>query len=359
MMRSLIEISGKPVTNFDYFCVDSTEDSLTIGGRIMSKCQPTYDVLTLGADYVFELAKMGATLYEKYNNLIIDGGDENTVEDIKNSIFGIIDFIKNKPPFSYFNAGYSKKVVGALSVQSIDRLLSLTAVYIYLCNDTYTFYHIAVRYFHNAVKNSCRNKKDLASLALFLFSDEKFKLEIDTLCDIPLNQAVNFRPYVSAVPTLGVDGEGNATVKRRVYYSRMLDFFISDMFDGLACGHYVWKCGYCGRYFLMTSARGQLYCQTPPPGKKHPCSTLAKHHTTATEETKKHKQSIKDNPLYVIWQRRDASIRKTKSRGTYPADVCERARTYIRDCYERAICDTIYAERQFASDIEGDKIFKH
>ncbi len=357
-MKSLIEISEKPITNFDYFCVDSTEDSLTIGGRTMPKCQPTYDVLSLGADYVLDLAMMGAALYEKYNALMVDGGDKNTVEDIKNSIYGIIDFIKDRPPFKYFDADYSKKVVADLSVQGAERLLSFMKIYIYLCNDTYTFYHIAVRYFHNAVKNNCRNKKDLASLALLIFSDEKFKAEIDTLCDIPLNKAVSFRPHVSAVPTLQLDEEGIAVIKHRVYYSRMLDFFISDMFDGLACGHYVWKCGYCGRYFLMTSARKQLYCQTPPPGIKHPCSTLAKHHVTATEETKKNKQSVKDNPLYVIWQRRDAAIRKIKSRGTYPAEACERARAYIKNCYERAISDAKYTEAQFASDIEGDKIFK-
>ncbi len=357
-MKNLIEISEKPITNFDYFCVDSIKDSLTIGGRTIPKCQPTYDVLTLGADYVLELKNMGIALHKKLDDLLIDSGDENTVENIKNSIFGIIDFIKDRPPFSYFDADYSKKVVADLYMQSAKRLLSLMEIYIYLCNDTYTFYHIAVRYFHNAIRNNCRNKNDLAYLALLMFSDDKFKVEIDKLCNVTLNEAVSFRPHVSAVPVLQLDEEGSTVIKRRVYYSRMLDFFISDMFDGLACGHYIWKCGYCGRYFLMTSARKQLYCQTPPPGKKHPCSTLAKHHATATEETKKNKQSVKDNPLYVIWQRRDASVRKIKSRGTYPAEDCERARAYIKNCYERAISDARYAAAQFASDIEGDKIFK-
>ena len=109
----------------------------------------------------------------------------------------------------------------------------------------------------------------------------------------------------------------------------------------------------------MTTAHKQLYCQSVTPGEKYPCAKLAKYHKTATEHTKANKQSIEDNPLHVLWKKRDAAIRKHKSRGTHPEDVCERAKAYAKDCYERAMSDSVYAEQKYTADMEIDNIYKN
>lgn len=139
----------------------------------------------------------------------------------------------------------------------------------------------------------------------------------------------------------------------------MMDFFVADLFDGLAHGHYVWKCGYCGRYFLMTTAHRQLYCQTAAEGQKYPCSLLAKHHKTATEQTKRNKQPAEANPLHLLWKKRDASIRKDKSRGKYSAELCESAKRYAKNCYERALGDAVYADRQYQEDMILENIYRN
>ena len=112
-----------------------------------------------------------------------------------------------------------------------------------------------------------------------------------------------------------------------------MDFFIADFFDALVCGHYLWQCKYCGRYFLMTTGHRQLYCQTPPPGEKFPCYKLAKNRRTATAETKANKQATTDNPYHILWKKCDAAIRKRKSRGSITADECAAAQAYVKDCY--------------------------
>ena len=173
------------------------------------------------------------------------------------------------------------------------------------------------------------------------------------------NQGVSLRPRATVAPVIVDNAYGELEIKRRVYYGRMMDFFVADLFEGLACGHYLWKCGYCGRYFLMTTAHRQLYCQTVAPGNRYPCSVLSKHHKTATEHTRANKQSKTDNPIYILYKQRDNSIRKDKSRGKYDADTCDRAKAYAKNCYERALGDPAYAQKQYPIDMVLENIYKN
>lgn len=51
-----------------------------------------------------------------------------------------------------------------------------------------------------------------------------------------------------------------ATVARRLYFENYYSFVITDFFEGLHHGHYPRQCEICKKYFLMTSARRQKYC---------------------------------------------------------------------------------------------------
>ena len=172
-------------------------------------------------------------------------------------------------------------------------------------------------------------------------------------------EGVSLRPRATVAPVIVDNADGELEIKRRVYYGRMMDFFVADLFEGLMCGHYLWRCGYCGRYFLMTTAHRQLYCQMVAPGNRYPCSVLAKHHKTATEHTKANKQSLTANPIYILYKQRDNSIRKDKSRGKYDADTCDRAKAYAKNCYERALGDPAYAQKQYPIDMVLENIYKN
>lgn len=47
---------------------------------------------------------------------------------------------------------------------------------------------------------------------------------------------------------------------RRMYFDNYYSFVLTDFFEGLHYGHYPRRCPICKRYFLMTSARRQVYC---------------------------------------------------------------------------------------------------
>ena len=170
----------------------------------------------------------------------------------------------------------------------------------YLCTDTANFATLLLNFTKNAVEQNCRNAKSLANLALMFFSSREVADLFDKSNPAECVEGVTIRPRATIVPAIPFDANmpDAVEIKKRIYYGRMMDFFIADFFDALACGYYLWQCKYCGRYFLMTSAHRQLYCQTPPPGAKYPCYKLAKNRRTATEETKANKQAAADNFLH-------------------------------------------------------------
>ena len=126
---------------------------------------------------------------------------------------------------------------------------------------------------------------------------------------------------------------GEYKILRRVYFSRMMDFFVMDFFEALSHGHYLWQCGICGKYFLMTTAHRQLYCEEKNPQYDVPCKYVAKH----PEITKK---------------KRDNTIRQRKSRHKYSDAEFEAAKEYIMDCYEQAQTNFDYAAEQYEKDME-------
>ena len=129
---------------------------------------------------------------------------------------------------------------------------------------------------------------------------------------------------------------GEHKILRRVYFSRMMDFFVMDLFEALSHGHYLWQCGICGKYFLMTTAHRQLYCEEKNPKYDVPCKYVAKHPEITNG----------------LWKKRDNTIRQRKSRHKYSDAEFEAAKEYIMDCYERAQTNFDYAAEQYEKDME-------
>ena len=313
--------------------MDSTAKEISINGVTFPHGQIALEVSMLGREYITELLLLGGYLRQSFLRAeMFDFQIENYCE-VRELILAIIDFIKDTPPFSHFDTQCSRdvardvfsdehlKILAHESRENHDfkhnnrwyqMLAAFVNVYMYLCTDTANFATLILNFTQNAVERNCR--------------------------DVNMPDAVE--------------------IKKRIYYGRLMDFFVADFFDALACGHYLWQCKYCGRYFLMTTGHRQLYCQTPPSGEKYPCYKLAKNRRTATAETKANKQAAADNPYHILWRKCDDAIRKRKSRGSITAEECAKAQAYVKDCYERAKRNFGYAEKQYKSDIALERIFK-
>lgn len=140
---------------------------------------------------------------------------------------------------------------------------------------------------------------------------------------------------------------------RRMYFDNYFSFVMTDFFEGLHYGHYPRWCQICGKYFLMTSAHKQKYCngyaQVLIKGKKITCRKYAARMSE--------KERAADNPLTVIYKNRSSAIRVEKSRGTISKEFADVALRLAKENWQRAKFDDIYAEQQYTHDMERENLY--
>ena len=144
------------------------------------------------------------------------------------------------------------------------------------------------------------------------------------------------------------------SITRRLSFDRFANFIVTDFFEGLHYGHYLRQCPICGQYFLMQSARRQIYCSTgyaPEKyrGKRLPCRKYA--------AAIGRKELAENDPVVDLYNRRCNSIRAEKSRGTITPDFAKAALTLARNRKLRAMSEEAYANGQYEQDLSREKLY--
>lgn len=301
-------------------------------------------------------------------------------EDAKNKINEILDFVKIVKPFCYFNIKSSRNIVNDIfsdanlnlydhmfftGVQSIIKdsarenfnfANALITVYCYLGNDVANFTTVAISFTSTLMTIKTRQKDDLATVAFNFFANEEMINNLKNSNPFKDMEGINLRPRITQVPTIKMDNNNKPFITRRLYFGRLMDFFITELFEAIQCGHYIWQCGVCKKYFLMTTAHKQLYCHTVNDKYGVPCSYIAKH--PEITKTKLDKESKKNNPIYYIWQKRNNSIRKNKSLGKYSNAVSAEAKRIIDEKFELAQIDFDYSKEQYEKEMDLKLIYE-
>lgn len=145
----------------------------------------------------------------------------------------------------------------------------------------------------------------------------------------------------------------SATVARRLYFDSYYSFVLTDFFEGLHYGHYPRKCEICGKYFLMTSARRQRYCNGTAPyevrGKKVSCRTYA--------ASINRKELAAADPIVDIYTRRCNAIRSEKSRGTITEEFASKALEIAKEHKFMAQDDEEYAKKRYSFDMKRESLY--
>lgn len=146
----------------------------------------------------------------------------------------------------------------------------------------------------------------------------------------------------------------NATIARRLYFDNFMSFIMTELFEGIHHGHFPQKCPICGKYFLMTSARRQVYCDGMAPyelrGKQVSCRKMA-----AAEGRK---ERAAGNPVIDVYNRRCSAIRTEKNRGTITPEFAAAASKMAKDHKYRALQDETYAKDQYVQDMTREQLYK-
>lgn len=149
---------------------------------------------------------------------------------------------------------------------------------------------------------------------------------------------------------------GKTVVARRLYFNSYYSFFLTDLYEGLRCGHYPRRCPVCGRYFLMQNARRQIYCNGMAPmsktgGKKLSCRQWALRKGSGLA-----KEKAPVDPVKIIYRNRCSAIRLYKKRGKFSEKFAEAAKRAAREHLTDAIRDPEYAATNYITDMQQENL---
>lgn len=185
--------------------------------------------------------------------------------------------------------------------------------------------------------------------------DEANRFDEEHLLPIALEVfgSVPFPVTTEYVPTRKNAKSKTETLARRLYFDSYYSFIITDFFEGLHYGHYPRRCGVCKKYFLMTSARRQQYCNGLSPyevrGKRVTCQKYAANINR--------KELAAADPVVDIYNRRCAAIRTEKGRKTITEEFAKTAQTLAKEYKLKAQRDAGYASRQYSIDMSRERLY--
>lgn len=141
---------------------------------------------------------------------------------------------------------------------------------------------------------------------------------------------------------------------RKLCFDSYYSFILTDFFEGLHYGHYPRQCAICKKYFLMQSARHQIYCSGTAP-EKYKGQTIS----CRKQAILLHRKSLaKDNPITYRYNCRCSAIRTEKSRGKLTETQAKILLSLMKNRLQRAMSDDEYARKQYFVDIERVKLYK-
>ena len=185
--------------------------------------------------------------------------------------------------------------------------------------------------------------------------DEADRFDEEHLLSIALEVfgSVPFPVTTEYVPIRRSTRSKTETLARRLYFDSYYSFVITDFFEGLHHGHYPRQCGICKKYFLMTSARKQKYCNGISPyearGKKVTCRKYA--------ASINRKELAAADPVVDIYNRRCSAIRTEKGRGTITESFAKAATDLAKEYKLKALQNSEYSNKQYALDMSRERLY--
>lgn len=177
---------------------------------------------------------------------------------------------------------------------------------------------------------------DLLPIALDIFGNEKLDVTSEY---VAMRKTAKSKTMVTA---------------RRMYFDNYYSFVLTDFFEGLHYGHYPRRCPICKRYFLMTSARWQVYCNGTAPytlkGKPITCRKYA--------ARMKEKERSEGNPINPIYKSRCSAIRVEQKRSTITAEFAAMALKVAKEYWQKAKFDDNYANGQYKADMKRENLYR-
>ena len=200
------------------------------------------------------------------------------------------------------------------------------------------------------IRNAFHKLKDFTNEV-----DEADRFDEEHLLPIALEVfgSMPFPVTTAYVPIKKTSKSTTATLARRLYFDSYYSFVVTDFFEGLHHGHYPRQCGICNKYFLMTSARRQQYCNGIAPYEVRGRKTTCRKYAASINR----KELAAADPVVDIYNRRCSAIRTEKGRGTITETFAAMATELAKEYKFKALQNADYANGQYALHMSREKLY--
>ena len=143
------------------------------------------------------------------------------------------------------------------------------------------------------------------------------------------------------------------TVARRLYFDSYLGFILTDFFEGLHYGHYPKRCQVCKQYFLMSSARKQIYCDGLSGYEYNGKELTCRQYAALIGQ----KELAEAHPVVDIYRRRCSCIRAEQSKGTITKEFATMAKEIAKELKTKVIQGKGYTIQDFERDMTRERLY--
>ncbi len=143
------------------------------------------------------------------------------------------------------------------------------------------------------------------------------------------------------------------TVARRLYFDSYLGFILTDFFEGLHYGHYPKRCQVCKQYFLMSSARKQIYCDGLSGYEYNGKELTCRQYAAFVGQ----KELAEAHPVMDIYRRRCSCIRAEQSKGTITKEFATMAKEIAKELKTKVIQGNGYTIQDFEQDMTRERLY--
>ena len=131
---------------------------------------------------------------------------------------------------------------------------------------------------------------------------------------------------------------GQRIVTRRLHFCRIMDFLVTDFFEGLHAGHAPKQCPVCNRFFLTINARPRKYCDgyAPNDPRGRTCQQVG------ARKKRDEREQADDHPVKQIYNTRCNTIDHHVRYGKIDRKFAETAKRIAKDRQSKALRDNEY-----------------
>lgn len=142
-------------------------------------------------------------------------------------------------------------------------------------------------------------------------------------------------------------------VARRLHFCRIMDFLVTDFFEGLHAGHAPKQCSICNQFFLTTNARPRKYCDGYAPNDPmgRTCQQVG------ARKKRDEREQADDHPVKQIYKTRCNTIDHHVRDGKIDREFAKAAKRIAKDRQSKALRDNEYYLKHYESEMTQKAVY--